>query len=44
MTLKVLYLSYMHPTLEYEDCLIFEELGFDWFSTGVYMLPRERLS
>jgi hypothetical protein len=29
----------MHPVLEYDNCITFTELGFDWFSTGIYADP-----
>jgi len=41
--MRVLYLSGFHPVLEYDECLILEELGFDWFSTGIYHYPQKPL-
>ena len=38
--MKVLYLSAMHGVMEYDNCITFEELGFDWFSTGIYNNPN----
>lgn len=37
---KVLYVSAGHSVLEYDDLKIINELGYDWFSTGVYQNPR----
>lgn len=42
--MKVLYLSGYHPVLEYDECLILEELGYHWFSTGVYLDPDSPLN
>ena len=38
--MRVLYLSGFHGVLEYNDCNMLEELGFDWFSTGIYLDPE----
>lgn len=38
--MNILYLSGFHPVLEYDECLLLEELGFNWFSTGVYHNPK----
>lgn len=38
---KVLYVSSFHPTLEYDELRILEELGLDWFSTGIYINPQK---
>ncbi len=38
MSLKVLYLA-CHQTLEYDELLTLSSLGFDVFSTGVYLNP-----
>lgn len=39
--MKVLYLSSCHSVLEYNDLTMFSELGWDWFSTGFYMRPKQ---
>ena len=39
MSVKLLYVSGYHPTLEHDDLDLFSELGIDWFSTGIYMDP-----
>ena len=41
--MKVLYLSGYHPVLEYDECILLEELGADWFSTGIYLDPEKPL-
>ena len=33
---KLLYCACGHPLQEYDDCLTWESLGLDWFSTGAY--------
>lgn len=38
--MKLLYVSSCHPTLEYNDLMLFSELGIDWFSTGIYIRPK----
>lgn len=40
---KVLYVSSNHPVLEYDDLTVFNELGVDWFSTGIYIDPQHPL-
>lgn len=42
--MKLLYISCDHKVLEYQDLLIFEELGIDWFSTGLYFDPKNPIS
>lgn len=42
--MKLLYLDCCHPVLSYDNCITFEELGIDWFCTGVYMNPKKPLS
>lgn len=42
--MKLLYVSSYHPTLEYNDLKLFEELGIDWFSTGIYANTEKPLS
>lgn len=42
--MRVLYLSGYHPVLEYDECILLEELGTDWFSTGIYLKPDSPLS
>ena len=37
MSMKLLYVSCGHPLLEADDCLTWNKLGLDWFSTGYYM-------
>lgn len=39
MSLKLLYIS-CHPTLEYNELLVFHRLGFDVRSIGIYTDPR----
>src|SRR5574343_397394 len=41
---KLLYVSSFHPTLEYDELKIFEELGIDWFSTGIYINPKKPIA
>jgi len=43
MSVKVLYLSSCHGTLEYDDVTIMDKLGIDWFSTGIYLNPKTPL-
>lgn len=38
--MKMLYISSFHGTLEYNELNIFNELGIDWFSTGLYIDPQ----
>lgn len=40
MSIKLLYLSSFHPTLEYDDLILFSELNLDWISNGLYKNPR----
>lgn len=40
--MKLLYFSSFHDTLEYDDLSLFTELGIEWFSTGLYMDPKNR--
>jgi len=37
--MKLLYISGYHSTLEYDHLSLFQEMGIDWFSTGVYLDP-----
>lgn len=37
--MKMLYISSLHSTLEYDDLILFSELGIDWFSIGIYLDP-----
>lgn len=39
--MRLLYISGFHGVLEYDELRLFTELGIDWFSTGVYMNPKE---
>lgn len=41
--MKLLYLDCCHPVLSYDNCITFEDLGIDWFCTGVYMKPNKPL-
>lgn len=41
--MKILYVSSNHPSLEYDDLVMLQQLGLDWFSTGVYSSPRQPL-
>jgi len=34
--MKLLYVSSGHPLLEADDCLTWEKLGIEWYSTGFY--------
>lgn len=36
--MKLLYVSSGHPLQEADDCLMWEKLGIDWFSTGYYSI------
>lgn len=38
--MKLLYISSDHIVLEYDDLVLFTELGIDWFSTGHYLNPK----
>lgn len=38
--MKILYLS-CHSILEYDDLKLFEELGYDYFSIGAYINPKQ---
>lgn len=40
MAKRVLFVSCCHPVLEYDDLTLFTELGIDWFSTGIYLDPK----
>lgn len=42
--MKILYTSCFHPVLEYDHCVLFEEMGHDWFSTGIYLDPKNPLN
>ena len=35
--MKILYISSYHPTLEHNHAELFNNLGLDWFSTGIYL-------
>jgi len=41
--MRLLYVSSCHPTLEYNDLLLFSELGIECFSTGIYIDPKSPL-
>lgn len=36
--MKLLYIASGHPLQEADDCLMWEKLGIDWFSTGYYAI------
>jgi hypothetical protein len=38
--MKILYLS-CHATLEYDELKLFEEMGYDYFSIGAYINPKQ---
>lgn len=42
--MKLLYISSWHTTQEFDDLTLLTELGYDWFSTGYYVEPKEPLS
>lgn len=42
--MKILYLSCWHPVMEYDHCNVFEDLGYDWFSMGVYKDPQHPIN
>lgn len=35
--MRLLYVSHGHPLQEADDCLMWDKLGIDWFSTGHYI-------
>lgn len=40
MSVKLLYVSSWHGTLEHDELQVFHELGYDFFSTGLYLDPK----
>lgn len=38
--MKLLYISSDHNILEYDDLMLFTEMGIDWFSTGYLLNPK----
>ena len=43
MSFKLLYISSYHATLEYNHLTLFNEMGIDYFSTGIFKDPKNPL-
>jgi hypothetical protein len=39
--MRLLYVASGHPLQEADDCLMWQKLGIDWFSTGYYSLTNK---